>query len=418
MLGAALALSAAGVLVNASAGGEAALGIPRWTVQLVWVVLGAGTAAGAVFFDHRKLAGPAPYIYAAVLALLAAVLVIPGAGGEARRWLTLGPVNLQPAELAKPAFVLAGAAYLARREERPGARQVLCLVLLALGPTALVAVQPDLGTAFVFIPLTLALLYWGGVPGWKLLLLLAPLAAALAAFTEVPGWVARMVDPSLLDSPVGALFRPWWWLGMGALTAGWLIGRRRKEPFFGFLLLAAGAASVILPLGWNLLKAYQQRRVLMFLDPTADPKGAGYNLIQSRIAVGSGGVWGKGFGQGTQGQLAFLPERHTDFAFSVWAEEWGLVGSLVVIALFALLLGRMLRAAGRAADRFGSLIVYGATVMLAFHAAFNVGMCLGLFPVAGLPLPFLSYGGSFALVSWLAVGLAAGVERRSRLSVY
>jgi len=418
MLGAALALSAAGVLVNASAGGEAALGIPRWTVQLVWVVLGAGAAAAAVFFDHRKLAGPAPYIYAAVLALLAAVLVIPGAGGEARRWLTLGPVNLQPAEPAKLTFVLAGAAYLARREEGPGARQVLCLVLLALGPTALVAVQPDLGTAFVFIPLTLALLYWGGVPGWKLLLLLAPLAAALAAFTDTPGWVVRAVDPSLLDSPVGALFRPWWWLGMGALTAGWLIGRRRKEPFFGFLLLAAGAASVVLPPAWNLLKAYQQRRVLMFLDPTADPKGAGYNLIQSRIAVGSGGIWGKGFNQGTQGQLAFLPERHTDFAFSVWAEEWGLVGSLVVIGLFALLLGRMLRAAGRAADRFGSLVVYGATVMLAFHAAFNVGMCLGLFPVAGLPLPFVSYGGSFALVSWLAVGLAAGVERRSRLSVY
>jgi len=418
MLGAALALSAAGVLVNASAGGEAALGIPRWTVQLVWTVLGAGAAAAAVFFDHRKLAGAAPFLYAAVLVLLAAVLVIPGAGGEARRWLTLGPVNLQPAELAKLAFILAGAAYLARREERPGTRRVLTLTLLALGPTALVAVQPDLGTAFVFVPLTLALLYWGGVPGWKLLLLLAPLAAALAAFTEVPDWLARAVGPELLESPLGAVFRPWWWLGMGALAAGWLIGRRRKEPFFGFLLLAAGAASVVLPLGWNLLKAYQQRRVLMFLDPTADPKGAGYNLIQSRIAVGSGGVWGKGFGQGSQGQLAFLPERHTDFAFSVWAEEWGLIGSLVVIVLFALLLGRMLRAADRAGDRFGSMVVYGAAVLLAFHAVFNIGMCLGLFPVAGLPLPFVSYGGSFALVSWLAVGLAAGVERRARSSVF
>ncbi|OGD71642.1 MAG: rod shape-determining protein RodA [Candidatus Coatesbacteria bacterium RBG_13_66_14] len=418
MLGAALALSMCGVLVNASAGGEAALGIPRWAVQLAWALLGAGAATAALLFDHRRLAGAAPFLYAAALVLLAAVLVIPGGGGEARRWLTLGPVNLQPAEPAKLAFVLAGAAYLARREEKPGPRRVLTLALLALVPTALVAVQPDLGTAFVFVPLTLALLYWGGVPGWKMLCLLAPLAAALAAFTEAPDWVAGAVDPSLLDSPVGAVFRPWWWLGMGALAAAWLIGRRRKEPFFGFLLLAAGAASVVLPLGWNLLKAYQQRRVLMFLDPTADPKGAGYNLIQSRIAVGSGGVWGKGFGQGTQGQLAFLPERHTDFAFSVWAEEWGLVGSLVVILLFALLLGRMLRAAGRAADRFGSLAVYGATVVLAFHAVFNVGMCLGLFPVAGLPLPFLSYGGSFALVSWLAVGLAAGVERRARLSIF
>jgi rod shape determining protein RodA len=418
MLGAALTLSACGVLVNASAGGEAVLGIPRWAVQLVWTVLGAGAAVVAVLFDHRKLAGAAPFLYAATLVLLAVVLAIPVAGGAARRWLTLGPVNLQPAELAKLAFVLAGAAYLARREEKPGARRVLCLTLLALAPIALVAVQPDLGTAFVFVPITLALLYWGGVPGWKLLLLLVPLAAALAAFSDVPAWLAGAVDPGLLDSPVGAVFRPWWWLAMAALVAAWLIARRKKEPFFGFLLLAAGATSVVLPLGWNLLKAYQKRRVLMFLDPTADPKGAGYNLIQSRIAVGSGGVWGKGFGQGTQGQLAFLPERHTDFAFSVWAEEWGLVGSLVVIALFALLLGRMLRAAGRAGDRFGSLVVYGATVILAFHAVFNIGMCLGLFPVAGLPVPFLSYGGSFALVSWLAVGLAAGVERRSRLSVF
>ncbi|MCK4593624.1 FtsW/RodA/SpoVE family cell cycle protein, partial [bacterium] len=299
----------------------------------------------------------------------------------------------------------------------PRMREVLVLALLTVAPMGFTVVQPDLGTAFVFIPLALALLYWGGIPGWKLLLLLTPLAVALLAFTGVPPWLAGLVDEEILDSPLGAVFRPWWWLGIGALVLAWLIGRRRREPYFGLLLSVGVVASVLAPLGWNLLRGYQQRRVFMFLDPTADPKGAGYNIIQSRIAVGSGGVWGKGFGQGSQGQLAFLPERHTDFAFSVWAEEWGLVGSLVVILLYALLLGRMVRAAGRAVDRFGSLVAYGAAVMIAFHTAFNIGMCLGLFPVAGLPLPFLSYGGSFALVSWLAVGLAASVERRSRLSV-
>jgi rod shape determining protein RodA len=418
MLGSAAALSLAGFLVNATAGGEASFGPPRWVLQLVWTALGGGAAAAVILFDHRKLARAAPFVYAAVLVLLGVVLFMPAPGGAARRWIAFGPVNLQPSELAKLAFVLLTASYLARRETPPGLREVLVLALLAAAPTALVAVEPDLGTAFVFIPLVLALLYWGGVPGWKILLLAPPLAVAFLAFTEVPAWLAGLVDGDVLDSPLGAVFRPWWWLGIGALTAAWLVGRRRKQTYFGLLLVLGVLASALVPFGWNLLKGYQQRRLLMFLDPAADPMGAGYNIIQSRIAVGSGGVWGKGFGQGSQGQLAFLPERHTDFAFSVWAEEWGLVGSLVVIALFALLLGRMFRAAGRAADRFGSLATYGAAVILTFHAAFNIGMCLGLFPVAGLPLPFLSYGGSFALVSWLAVGLAASVERRSRLSLF
>jgi rod shape determining protein RodA len=186
--------------------------------------------------------------------------------------------------------------------------------------------------------------------------------------------------------------------------------RKREKRYAGGLLAAGLTMSALLPLAWGMLLDYQQRRILMFLDPTADPKGAGYNLIQSKIAIGSGGIWGKGLARGSQSQLAFLPERHTDFAFSVWAEEWGLVGSLVLLALFGLLIWRLLRVARQLENRFSSLIAYGVAAMIGFHAVFNIGMCLGLFPVAGLPLPFVSYGGSFMLTCWLAVGLVEGLR--------
>ncbi len=178
------------------------------------------------------------------------------------------------------------------------------------------------------------------------------------------------------------------------------------------LALATGSLLAVLPVGWNYLKDYQKRRIFSFLDPASDPLGAAYHLIQSKIAVGSGGFAGKGFMAGTQSQLHFLPEQHTDFAFSVVAEEWGFVGAVVVLLIIAAVIYRCLMQAMRAKDRMGMLVVVGVTAMVFWPAVINVGMVLGLFPVVGIPLPFISYGGSSMITTMAAMGLIQGVAMR------
>ncbi len=178
------------------------------------------------------------------------------------------------------------------------------------------------------------------------------------------------------------------------------------------LALAGGGMLAIVPVVWQFMKDYQKRRIFSFLNPESDPLGASYHLIQSKIAVGSGQFWGKGFMAGTQSQLNFLPEQHTDFAFSVLAEEWGFVGGIAVVLLLALLVYRGLFHAFRAKDRLGQLLVVGALASFFWPAVINLGMVLGLFPVVGIPAPFLSYGGSSLLTTMIALGLVEGVSMR------
>ena len=178
------------------------------------------------------------------------------------------------------------------------------------------------------------------------------------------------------------------------------------------LLLGAGAIAAVLPVAWGMLKDYQKRRIFSFLNPEDDPLGAAYHLIQSKIAVGSGHFWGKGFLHGTQTQLHFLPEQHTDFAFSVLAEEWGFIGAAIVLSLLAILVLRGLMQAIRAKDRLGMLVVVGAMSTVFWPTVINVGMVLGLFPVVGIPLPFISYGGSSMVTTMAAMGLVQAVAMR------
>jgi rod shape determining protein RodA len=180
-----------------------------------------------------------------------------------------------------------------------------------------------------------------------------------------------------------------------------------------FIMVAAGG--LILPLLWSLLKEYQKRRILTFLNPDLDPLGAGYHVIQSKIAVGSGGILGKGFMQGTQCRLGFLPELHTDFIFPAFAEEWGLIGGLALLALYGLLIWWGLRIAVQAKDRFGAILSFGVSAMLFWHVFINIGMVLGIMPVAGIPLPLLSYGGSFLVSTLTGVGILLNVSMRRYL---
>ena len=314
--------------------------------QLAWFGVGVIALIVMASLDYRKLVRVAPVFYVLGLAGLVAVFTLGRTVSGARRWIALGPVTVQPAELFKLCFVLMAGWILTSRWTRPVGGTTLLLLLPVLAvPVVLIVKQPDLGTALLLFPV---------------------LAALLAA----AGMRLRL---------------------LGGLALAGLAG---------------------LPLAWLVMKDYQRERILVFLDPVRDPLGSAYNVIQAKIAIGSGQLLGKGVAGATQSRLAFLPERHTDFIFAVFAETWGFVGCLALLTGYALLLLRGFDIAASAREPVGRLVALGATALLATQILINVGMVSGLLPVVGVPLPLLSYGGSSMLVSLTALGLLLSVRMR------
>src|SRR5258705_374355 len=284
------------------------------------------------------------------------------------------------------------ARWLATRREAPTMlRDLIVPGLIAGVPGFLVLKQPDAGSAIVFAAILFFMLFWAGTKPSLLLLAASPVIGLALAFNTVAwgAWIAVL-----------AVLLLWW--------------RPYVWESFAIMGLNVLGGVIALPM-WNRLAPYQQNRLLAFLNPDVDPRGAGWHVIQSKVAVGSGGLVGKGFTEGTQKRLAFLPAQHTDFIFSIVGEELGFVGVLVALALFAWLLFALLRIARRATDQFSSLCVFGVAGLLFTHIFENVGMTINLMPITGIPLPFFSYGGSFLLACSIGLGIAlrsAGEARR------
>jgi rod shape determining protein RodA len=333
------------------------------------------------------------------VALLALTLVIgTGAGTAAgsKSWLSIGGVRIgQPTELAKVGVILMLARRLGSWREPPGSLFGLAAIGLIVGvPFLLVGLQPDLGSAIVFLGILFGMLFWSGVSPWLLLLLASPIISLLLAFSTVS-----------------------WGVWIVALTA--LLLWLRPYVFEGLTVWLANVGMGVMALWlWNRLAPYQQNRLLSFLNPEIDPRATGWHIIQSKVAIGSGGLLGKGFTAGTQKRLAFLPEQATDFIYSVVGEELGFVGVLVTLVLFATLIAVLIRIARRATDPFSSLVVFGIAAMLFTHIVESIAMTIGLMPITGIPLPFFSYGGSFLLTCCLGVGLALRVAWDSRAGGY
>ena len=320
--------------------------------QAAWAGMGAFLAILLHFVDYRKLERYAYVIYGGTLVLLAIVPILGVVGGGSRRWIDFGPFALQPSEIIKIGLVIVLARFFHRDgggQESFGFAGLVIPTVLFLVPGGLIMVQPDLGSAVLLGFIFVSLVMVAGLR----------LRTAL--------WVA----------------------GIGLLT-----------------LVIAGNAL------WGHLKPYQQKRISTFLDPTADPLGAGYHIIQSEIAVGSGGTWGKGYRQGTQNQLNFLPEQHTDFIFSVYAEERGFFGAVVLVGLYLTFCLRCLQVVSRAKDRFGALLAFGVGAMIFWQAVINMSMAMGLLPVVGITLPFFSYGGSSMISLLVGTGLVMNVSMR------
>lgn len=335
-------------LYSASSGTESSGWLPIYARQALFFLVGVGAGVVVLLLDYRRWVEHAWILYGICVILLVAVLIVGKVTSGSQRWIHLGPVAFQPSELTKWTMLLVVAKHFKSIPAIYGRR------------TLKDALKPALATALVS----------------GLIVLQPDLGSAILI---------------LLIS------------GSTIIFAGLSLGSLLKVA----LVTVAG-----LPLAWRALAEYQKRRIITFFDPQQDPLGAGYHVTQSKIAVGSGGLWGKGYMQGTQSQLHFLPEHHTDFAFSVWAEEWGFVGCVVLLGMFLLLLMFGLYVASRAEDPIARLLALGIVAFFFWPVVINVGMTLGLMPVVGIALPFISYGGSSLLVCMMAVGLLLNIHTR------
>ena len=384
-----LALMVCGVCLvySATANSEGAFYESFWFKQIIYFACGCLLAVGIVFLKIDWLKRISAPLYILSLVLLCVVLssvgdVTKGAG----RWIDLGVFKLQPSEFAKIAYLLTISYWLSKHPvSLYKVKSFVVPFLLFIVPFALVLKQPDLSTALVFIAVTFVGFFFAGLTLTDMFLLASPVLSVLFSHSQA------------------LIFQVLWGLLICAVVFA-LIRRRLPKVltviFLAANILAGYASSMV----WNMLEPHQQKRVNTFLDPMSDPLGDGYQVLQSLTAIGSGGLTGKGFGQGSQTNLAFLPEEHTDFIFSVLGEQFGFVGCLFILVLYTLFLWRASSTCKQFADPFITLLTMGACTIFLFHIIVNIAMTVGLMPVTGLPLPFLSYGGSFALTCMVLVG--------------
>ncbi len=344
-----------------------------------------------------------PVLYVINLGLLVAVMVKGHAALGAQRWLAIGPVTLQPSEIAKLVVIFTLAGWLGRRPIKSFFDCFKVAAIIAV-PAILVFKQPDLGTSLVFGAVYLGMIYWAGATVTDLLVLLSPL------ITLIVNACSSQADSSLRQHA--------WLLFIAGLGVWLLLFWRHKEfklPVRVILIIAILVANFgagyARPHLWGVLKEYQQKRLTSFLNPYSDPRGSGYHILQSLIAIGSGGIQGTGLGKGNQSQGAFIPERHTDFIFSVVGEELGFRFSELVILCYAIICARAIAIAYQSREEpIGSLMAIGFMCLFLFHVFLNVGMTMGIMPVAGVPLPFLSYGGTALIIDMIAIGILNSIR--------
>jgi len=351
--------------------------------QILWVAGGTVLFFVMMFLPYRFLQFISYPSYFISILMLVSVLLLGKTVSGSTSWFNLGTLRLQPSELTKITTILALSTYLSRSDVSLQNFKHLAIASgIILVPVALILKQPDTGTALVYLGMFFPVLYWGGASKFTLLAVIAPVVAVVAAlFGTTPFLIVVVV--------------------MGVLLYVTKENRIAASAAFSAMVLAGISMQFI----YDRLKSYQQKRIATFLDPNADPLGAGYNILQSKVAIGSGGLLGKGYLHGTQTQLNFIPEQWTDFIFCVPGEEFGFLGAATVLGLFLALLVRGVQIASTVKTPFGSFVAIGITAIFATHICMNIGMALGLLPVVGVPLPFLSYGGSALLTNMAMVGI-------------
>ncbi len=390
-----LALCSLGLLCIYSATYQGDVQI-NFTKQLINFGIGLVLMMLIVLIPIRLIDSASIGLYAASIALLIVILFVGSMRGGAQRWFSLGFFSFQPSEIAKIATIICISRNLALQRINMSQVSIITMAFgLAVVPMLLIIKQPDLGTALCIGSVALPILYWHGISLFAIFVMFSPIATVLIYIGSGYAFDTFMIT----------LF--------GILSILYFSKRTTR------IILAVFALNVIVGLSsqplWDSLKDYQKQRILNFITPERDTQGSGYQVLQSKIAIGAGGFSGEGFLHGTQTQLKFLPEQHTDFIFSVIGEEFGFLGSLFLFMLFGILIFRLVIIADVVDDEFASLTLIGIASLFAFQVFVNIGMTAGLMPVTGIPLPFLSYGGTALWTNLSLIGIALNISMRKKV---
>ncbi len=378
--------------------------------QIVWVSLGIVLMSFLILVDYKNAENFSIYIYFALIFLLIITLMFGNKVNGARSWLGILDIGIQPSEFAKISTIIMLSSYYAKHSREMKKLRTLCEGLLIISlPMLLILAQPDMGTALVYIPVFLFVSFAAGASVRHILYLVIS-GTVLIILTVIPVWYQFIYrgNKAALDFLVNEKLYNWIFISFSATVlvavSGFFFTKKRYYYWIIYCSSMVTFAMAGAIAARKVLKTYQIMRLVVFLDPYVDPKGAGWNIIQSITAVGSGGIFGKGFLNGTQSHLRYLPQQSTDFIFSIIAEETGFAGSLFVFALFCVIIARGLYISAQSKDQFGSNIAAGIVAMIFFHFIVNIGMTIGIMPITGIPLFFLSYGGSSL---WTAMSGAA-----------
>jgi rod shape determining protein RodA len=419
-LGATLGLMAMGVLSIYSSGvtAEGLLVSSEYVKQLIWIASGLALMSVMAFFNYKRIKDSSFIIYAVLLVILIYTRLFGKVINGARSWLGIvGEVGIQPSEFMKVATILFLAQYLSDSDHEGSMRRLVVSFAIIMIPMGLILSQPDFGTALVFFPIFIFMIFIAGLDRRYIVFILA-LGFSTFFLIVLPLW-----EKHILKSPTSFLFllyrAPYLYFLIGAsilvlaLSAwGWIAFKKKYYYWIAYVSLILSGSLLASDLAHKVLKEYQVMRLIVFLDPSIDPRGSGWNILQSLTAIGSGGIAGKGFLQGTQSHYRYLPQQSTDFIFSIIAEEWGFLGGFLVFALFFVILQRCLLLLRTVKDRYATYIVAGIMGMIFFHFLVNAGMAMGIMPITGIPLFFLSYGGSSLWAVLVAIGLLLGISAR------
>lgn len=365
--------------------------------QMTFAFIGLALMITITYLPPRYLSKVAYVIYILSLVMLAAVLVMGKKISGQKSWFSIGGFGIQPSEFAKLATVMALAAFFSADEKErdiSNPKNFIIGCVLVLLPVALIMKQPDMGTTLVFLSILIPIFFWVGLSPFVLFAIIAPAAMALLAF-------------------FGDYY---FYIALGVAAIAIYLFKKNVYLSIGVFLicLIAGFSTDIV---YDKLQPYQQRRIMAVFDPTTDPLGSGYNVIQSKVAIGSGGFWGKGYLHGTQTQLKFIPEQWTDFIFCMVGEEFGFIGASILIILYMFLIFQLINNAYLSKNKFLSICCIGFAAIFIFHLIINVGMTIGIMPVIGIPLPLVSYGISSLLSFMIMLGIAMNAYRNRNLYI-
>ena len=388
----------------------------EYVKQIIWASIGVVLMILMTAYDYRHFSRYVQYMYGFLCLVLIYTRIFGRYVNGARSWIGFGGFGIQPSEFCKIIFILFLAWYLERSENENSKNRFIKSLLILAFPLGLILLQPDLGTASVYIPIFIIMCFVADIPIRYIFLIIAG-GGLSVVFAVLPIWQSEIAHTSipviniltntklcLIVISASAVIS-----AIGAV--GTIFYRGNKTFYWIAYVFGVFCVSLVLSRMFRIvLKDYQIQRLIVFIDPSSDPLGAGWNIIQSKIAIGSGNVFGQGYLRGTQSHYRFLPQQSTDFIFSILAEEFGFVGGIIVFAIYFLILIRTIYIIRETSNTFGFYIASGILGMFAFHFIVNVGMVMGIMPITGIPLLFLSYGGSSLWTAMMCIGLLMSIN--------